>query len=378
MKAYGKAKVSDFLGDAIVYRNLQPLDARLPSLGDLHETVGLPAGVVPRKSTNDYARVVAQILRAGRALDAPQTPIRRVIFLGDTRLNDGTAFANICAAGGWPGLAFIAAEKPDQAPSFEMEQRGANAHVYIANRWAALPDFAAYCAAQNFPVDESTAVLVDLDKTTLGARGRNDCVIDQVRVDAAFQTVSVLLGDDFDAPAFEASYRELNKVEYHPFTTDNQDYLVYLCLILGSGIFSLEGLIDDIRSGRVASFERFLTEVSARATELSAALQGIHHDVQTRVAAGDPTPFKTFRRNEYRATAARMGQLGTESTVEQKLAEEIVITREVYTQALTWLNQGAFIFGLSDKPDEASLPEAEQASQGAQPIHRIETDVVGE
>lgn len=377
MKAYGRAKVSDFLGDAIIYRNLQPLDARLPSLADLHETVGLPAGVVPRKSTNDYARVVAQILRAGRALEAPQTPIQRVIFIGDTRLNDGTAFANICAAGGWPGLAFIAAEKPDQAPSFEMEPRGENAHVYVANRWAALPDFVAYLDEQNFPVDEHAAVLLDLDKTTLGARGRNDGVIDQARVDAAFQTVRALLGDDFDAPAFEAAYRELNKVEYHPFTTDNQDYLVYLCLIFGSGIFHQAILMDDIRSERLASFERFLDEVSCRSLELPRPLQVIHHDVQTRVNAGDPTPFKTFRRNEYRATAARMGQLGTESTVEQKLAEEIVITREVYTQALAWLEEGAFLFGLSDKPDEASIPGPEQASQGAQPIHKIETDVVG-
>ena len=377
MKAYGRAKVSDFLGDAIIYRNLQPLDPRLPSLADLHETVGLPAGVVPRKSTNDYARVVAQILSAGRTLDAPHRKIQRVIFIGDTRLNDGTAFANICAAGGWPGLAFIAAERMDEAPKFEIEQRGEHAHVYVANRWASLPDFPAYCAEQGYTVDESTAVLIDLDKTTLGARGRNDRVIDQVRVDAAFQTVSALLGNDFDPPAFETAYRELNKVAYHPFTTDNQDYLVYLCLILGSGIFSLGGLVDDIRSGRVAAFDDFLAEVDVHASELSATLQGIHHDVQARVAAGDPTPFKTFRRNEYRATAARMGQLGAESTVEQKLAEEIVITREVYTQALAWLHQGAFLFGLSDKPDEASIPEPEQASQGAQPIHRIETDVVG-
>ncbi len=377
MKAYGRAKVSDFLGDAVIYRNLQPLDPRLPSLEDLHAEVGLPAGVVPRKSTIDYARVVAKILRTGRSLDAPQTQIQRVIFLGDTRLNDGTAFANICAAGGWPGLAFIASERMDEAPKFELEQRGENAHVYVANRWAALPDFAAYCATQNFSVDESTAVLIDLDKTTLGARGRNDHVIDFVRVEAAFQTVSTLLGDEFDEVGFEAAYRHFNQVEFHPFTTDNQDYLVYLCLIVASGLVRLKTLSDDIHSGRVAAFEAFLADMSARVAELSPMLREIHQDVQARVVAGDPTPFKTFRRNEYRATAARMGQLGAESTLAQKLAEEILITREVYAQALAWLEQGAFLFGLSDKPDEASLPEPEQASLGAQPIHRIETDVVG-
>ncbi len=372
MKAYGRARVSDFLGDAVVYRNLQPLDPALPSLADVRAEIGLPAGVVPRKSTPEYAAVIVRILRAARPT------LKRVLFLGDTRLNDGRAFANICAAGDWTGLAFIGAECSNESPAYDVEQLDERARLYAANRWAALPEFDAWREAQGFRVDGDTAVLIDLDKTTLGARGRNDHVIDRVRVEAAFQTIRALLGDEFDPDAFETAYHSLNQVEFHPFTTDNQDYLVYLCLILGGGVFTLDRLIDEIRSGEMPSFEGFLAEVSGRAAELSPALREIHREVAARVEAGDPTPFKAFRRNEYLATAARMGQLDAKTPVEQKLSEEIVLTREVQVQALAWGEAGALLFGLSDKPDEASVPAPEQAAQGAQPIHRIETDVVGE
>jgi len=59
------------------------------------------------------------------------------------------------------------------------------------------------------------------------------------------------------------------------------------------------------------------------------------------------------------------------------LSQEILITHEVHQAALSWRAQGALLFGLSDKPDEASIPTREMASQGYKPIHQIETEVVG-
>jgi len=96
------------------------------------------------------------------------------------------------------------------------------------------------------------------------------------------------------------------------------------------------------------------------------------------VQAGDPTPFKAFRRNEYRVTIAKMGCLPDSAPVEELLAGEIVITEEVRRAALDWQARGALIFGLSDKPDEASLPTPKQVGQGFPPLHRKETHVVGE
>ncbi len=198
-------------------------------------------------------------------------------------------------------------------------------------------------------------------------------------------TVEDLLGDDFSAANFQAAYDVLNQTEFHPFMTDNQDYLAYICLILGSGLYKLEALVKRVRSEEMTSFKQFITEVNEEIDKLPRSLGEIHKSVYTRVQEGDPTPFKAFRYNEYRATLARMGHLEPNAPVDTLLANEIVITQEVRAAALRWKKQGALLFGLSDKPDEASVPRTEvsvprneEAKQGMLPIHRVETHIVGE
>jgi len=63
--------------------------------------------------------------------------------------------------------------------------------------------------------------------------------------------------------------------------------------------------------------------------------------------------------------------------VAQMLEEEIVITQEVRAVALEWRARGTLLFGLSDKPDEASLPDDALAAQGYRPIHQMATHAVG-
>ncbi len=53
MKVHGRASVSEFLGDRIVYRKLMPYDNRLPSLDEIARQIGLPAGQIPRKQDPD-------------------------------------------------------------------------------------------------------------------------------------------------------------------------------------------------------------------------------------------------------------------------------------------------------------------------------------
>ena len=373
---FGRSSVSEFLGDRIVYRNLSPADASLPSLNDLRGELGLPAGQTPRKVEPVYARVIVSLLHAARRQDLPGAPIRGLIFIGDTRLLDGTAFENICQAGGWPGMAFIGSET-QEAPSAQVVPTPGGQALYLANRWAALADFERYCAAQGMAIDETTAVVVDLDKTAIGARGRNARTIDQARLRAVHVTVAGILGEAFDTTAFQRAYDLLNTPEFHPFTADNQDYLAYICLILGSGLHDLEQIVNEVRGGKLASFHQFIDGVERRAGELPAALREVHQGIYTNVQAGDPTPFKPFRRNEYLETVSHMGCLGDDIPAEQLLNEEIVITQEVRRMALAWRQRGALLFGLSDKPDEASLPTPELAARGYQPIHRTETHVVG-
>jgi len=376
MKNYGRTSVHEFLGDFIVYRNLVPADPRLPPLAEVREQVGLLASTTPRKSEPEYARVIVHLLQQARAMDTPGVSIERLVYMGDTRMNDGAAFANLCRAGGWPGLAFIGAERDELAHVEIVEQDGGT--LYLANRWAALADFDRFCYERGFPLDERTAVIVDLDKTALGARGRNDHVINRARVEAVRCTVGDLLGDVFDLESFQAAYDCLNQTEFHPFTADNQDYLAYVCLILGSGLYGLEPLVADVRAGRLVTFEQFIAGVDDRAAELPAGLLPIHRRVYALVRQGDPTPFKAFRHNEYQATIERMGWLGNDAPVAQLLGKEIVITQEVREAALAWRERGALLFGLSDKPDEASVPTDDLAAQGYQAIHRVATHAVGE
>ena len=379
MQSYGRTSVHEFLGDFVVFRNLIPVDGRLPSLDDVRDETGVAAGVTPRKSEPAYAHVIVALLEAARQLEAPERALERLIYVGDTRMNDGLAFANIATAGGWPGRAFIGSEKtePGQPEIVPLDEETAST-LFLADRWADLGQFEQFCEDQDFRIDEQTVILVDLDKTAVGARGRNDHVINRARVEAVQRTVGELLGEDFDEAAFQTAYHTLNQSEFHPFTGDNQDYLAYVCLILGSGLYRLEPLAERVQEQRLKTFRAFIDEVHARRNELPPPLQQIHRRIYQRVEAGDPTPFKAFRYNEYRATVERMGCLDGHRAVDELLTSEIVITQEVREAALRWRAAGALLFGLSDKPDEASIPTEELAGEGFLPIHQVETHAVGE
>ena len=378
MQLYGRSTISEFLGNNIAYRSLNPFDTRLPSLDELRASVRIPNQGVPRKTSADYANLISHLLKRARALKAPRTKITQLIFVGDTRLNDATAFNNICAAGDWPGLAFICEENSQEQAYAEILKKEENRIIYIANRWDLLNNFDQLLDRHDFVIDERTAIILDLDKTCLGARGRNDKVINRARVDAAFKTVRSLVGDNFDAEAFEDSYNLFHTPNFHGFTTDNQDYLVYMCLMVSTGLYTKDQLADEILNRRIFRFDSFLIDVEQRANKLPSGVRDIHQDFYSRVRKGDPTPFKAFRAQEFLSTVAHMGNLDDDVPMETRLTQEIVITQEVRNRALDWNRRGALLFGLSDKPDEASVPTVELASQGYLPLHQVETHVVGE
>jgi hypothetical protein len=376
MNVYGSTSLHEILGDFIVFRNLDPVDSRLPRLADIRNSIEIPAGKTPRKGQPAYAQVVVWLLRAAAALMDPNYAIQRLAYLGDTRMNDGNAFLTIADAGDWRGAAFIAAEN-QKPPSIDLVEQG-TINIFLANRWSALSDFEDYCRGHDFHFGEGTAVIIDLDKTALGARGRNDQVIDQARVEAVRRTVGNLLGEAFDLERFQEAYDRLNQPAFHSFTTDNQDYLAYICLVLGSDLWELEFLVESLGKEGMETFEGFISEVNDRVEELPPALREVHNNVYERVQGGDPTPFKAFRRHEYQTTISRMGCRGDWKTVSELISRELVITQEVREAALRWKGKGALLFGLSDKPDEACFPGEELAAQGYLPLHKVETYAVGE
>jgi hypothetical protein len=373
-KQYPTTTLAEVLGDFVVYRNLVPVDARLPAIDEVRAAAEVPEATLPRKSEPAYARVVAEILKHARQLDAPDRPLHQLVYIGDTQMNDGAAFRNLCEAEEWLGWAFIGHERPLDPPHMEIQES-----LYLANRWSALENFVHFVDTQGGIIDASTAVVVDIDKTFIGARGRNDHVINAARVEGVERTVADLLGADFDAETFRRAYDALNRTVYHPFTADNQDYLAYICLMVGAGLYALDALLARVDAGELEGFVDFIAEVQRRRGKLAATgLVEVHDRVWARVQAGDPTPFKAFRYNEYLTTVARFGALGDQGPdVEALLARRIVITQEVWETVAAFKARGALVFGVSDKPDEASLPTAQQAAQGMRPLHHLTTPAVG-
>jgi len=313
--------------------------------------------------------------------------VRELLFIGDTAMADGNAFRSLAKAGGWPGWCFIGAEKLSAPASLTVEAD----NVSLGNRWALLAGWLAAVKAAGARLDEHTAVVVDMDKTAIAARGRNAQVIDDARVEGLHRTAAGLLGNAFDLARVQAAHNELKEPVYHPFTADNQDYLAYICLAVSAGLIDLSDLVAQVKAGQMRSLEQFigwadgaLVARSSTSSEKSnffpdlSGFEAIHRDVYALVQAGDPTPFKAFRRNEYLCTAARFGCLPADAPVEQMLAEQVCITQEVRETALWLKARGCLLLTMSDKPDEATLPTPELAREGYLPLHRTPTMAVGE
>ena len=363
---YDRATLADYLGDRIVYRNLQPSDPGLPGLSQVWQAAGLDTCRIPRKTEPAYAAVVLQLLTAAQAARGAG-PLRNVLFIGDTPASDGGAARNMAAL--LPLRGFIGADRLKEAPQTRDEDV-----LQLGNRWRQLDDWLAQVQAAGFG-GEATAVLVDIDKTFIGARGRNDHVIDQARVDAVRLTVEEVLGGCFDAEAFMAVYGRLYSPTYHFLTADNQDYLAYISLMVMGGVIPATEFWAEIEAGHLSGFTQFVTLCDSRRAGMAPDLEAVHREVVNNLRRGDPTPFKSFRYREFTTTVAHMDHLPDDTPRADLLDNEIVLTAEV-AQAVQQLSaRGALIFATSDKPDEASLPRPDAV--GALPIHRVPMKVVG-
>jgi hypothetical protein len=368
-----KASIYDLVGDLVLYRNLDPADARLPGFDDAWAEMGFSGPIRPRKQESAFAQALVWFLRRGRGLDASGTQLTEIVYLGDTALADGNAFRNLRSVSGWKGGAFIGAERDEEMTVSEQDG------VYVANRWSALAEFISWLLEQGHALDARTAVIVDIDKTILGARGRNDASIDRARVIAIEAVAAAALGTAFDQGVFRRAYTELNAAKYHPFTADNQDYLAYVCLMISARFTTLEALLADVAAGSLRTTADFMARVAAARDRLTdPAVVALHDDIYGRVLAGDPTPFKAFRQREYVETVRRMGQLADDAPMAQRLREEVCLTQEVL-EAVHWLRRrGCLLMAVSDKPDEAATPSVDLAEEGYLPLHCVPTHVVGQ
>jgi hypothetical protein len=375
MKNFGRARLSDFFDDWVIYRNLEPLDKRVQGFKSAGYKMGVTGGQIPRKLDKDYAKAALWFVQEVQRVRKVSTPLQELLFIGDTLLSDGQAYHNLRKLSGWRGACFIGSEKAAQPPSVEINDEEG---LYNANRWSALGSWIEWVLQQGIKLDERTAVIVDIDKTALGAKGRNDQVIDRARLQGIYRTMNAVLGNDFDRHAFEEQYNELNKSRYHFLTGDNQDYLAYICLVLNSGLIHYEEVLQEIQKKSLADFEQFVRWVGyvMHGRPVSEAFRQVHEAVGNSVRLGDPTPFKRFRREEFVATVEHMGQLPDDTPVDELLRDEITLNHEV-CELSAWLKErGTLLLCLSDKPDEASCPTPPVTGQYP-PLHKTETHLVG-
>lgn len=376
LQSFGRARLADFFGDLVIYRNLEPLDRRLKGLKSAGYKMGLNSDSIPRKFERDYAKAALWFSEEAQSLRRESTALSELLFIGDTLLNDGQAYLNLMGLSQWHGACFIGADRAQQQPSAEINE---DDMLYNANRWSALGAWTKWAMDHDMKLDQRTVVIVDIDKTALGAKGRNDHVIDKARLEGIYRTMDSVLGKNFDRSAFEQQYSELNRARYHSLTADNQDYLAYICLVANTGLINYNDLLKEFENQSLRDFPQFLRWVDSRmmagSGRMGEAFRQVHEAVVASLRIGDPTPFKQFRREEFQSTAARMGQLAKDADVEQILDEEITLTQEVCELSEWLLDRGCLLLCLSDKPMEASCPT--RRSESTPPVHKIATDRIG-
>lgn len=372
----GKLKISDVYGNQLIYRSLEPLEKKLPGLRKAAGKMQLQNEGIPRKDEEDYARASLWFLEQSQKLQGKSTSFGELLYIGDSIYNDGQAYHNLQNLTGWKGSAFIGDEDLSRDPQFEVITENG---LCTSNRWMGLALWLGWLVEQDFALDASTAIIVDIDKTVLGAKGRNDHVIDQVRLEGIYRTMNNILGNQFDQEAFERQYSLLNQSEYHQITADNQDYLAYICLVLNAKLVQIDELVSEIQENRIDNFEQFVRWVNSRLMLNPAGgerFRQVHEAVMMSFFAGDPTPFKRFRREEYRTTIERMGNLDDSTSLKDVLESEIAITREVVELSQWLMDRGCMILCMSDKPDESACPSRHLAHEFL-PLHEIETHCVG-
>ena len=372
-KTYPKSTLASIFGDAIVYRNLEPLDNRIPGLTEIGPHIGLKPGHIPRKAKDPaYVQVLLHFLAHLHAQKGGLS-LERLIYLGNRQSRDQATLRHFGEASDLPLLSFLCEEDLEHGA----ETASRNGQL-LANRWEGIMDFARLIQRRPFPLNAGTAAIVDMDKTIIAARGRNAEPLNRSRIEGVKLTVQDLLGESFDEPRFQAAYGELNLPRYHFFTEDNQDYVAYAALMVSALVYPMNDLLEELAFGQLSDFSQFLQLTGERlAQHHSKTLWSVYQEVATYYARGDPSVFKSFRSKQFESTLARIDFLPPDTDEKVLLEQEIVLTREVldFTQLLK--ERDVTLLLISDRPDESLIPSAELVAQGFQPVHRLPIKVVG-
>ncbi len=364
----GKTSIQSVLGENIFYRDLNPVSSQYLSFEDIRKRLGLKQKFPPRKTSRDYARIIFEQAKLGAS-----TGLQQILFFGDTPGNDGSVVQNLEALSGLPVFGFIGKEAVSEEGMLSSEPP-----IFLGNRWELISEFLVRIQEFGFLWDRKTAVFFDMDKTLIGARGRNDHVIDDARMDGVKKLVQKTLKNKWQKDHFLLIYKTFNEPTYHFLTEDNQDYLAFVCLMILAGVWSFEELVEQLIQKKITSFQEFLSRTASRLQRRPMpAVTPYFEEVFLAAVKGDPTPFKSFRRMEYLATIERIDCVQSENPAEI-LRSEITLTQEIVDLA-SFLRGKRFspILCISDKPPESTFPSDDLKQQGYLPLHQMPMKIVG-
>ena len=370
-EVHGLVSLSEFLDDRVVFRDLQPVDRNYQGFNQCAREFGLDPSDIPRKTDPDYDKVAVWIVDHIQE-HRSDVEIQELLFVGDTRGSDLVAFQKMVTYADWKGSCFIGNEELDQDPALNWE---IHPLLVSANRWSLIADWIEGLAEARMAMDNRTAVIVDIDKTLIGAQGRNHQVINDARVTSLRKSLEVHMAANFDFDNFRSVYDQITRPEFQKLTVDNEDYIIYICLMIMGGVTNIKEIGDLVDQNM--SFLHLVRWISTKTDKpLVMQLRQIHDQYQMCTRTGDRTPFKQFRRQEFLETTSRMGIHSKPISANERLDSEICITQEV-RELCEWLNQReCLLVAISDKPKEASMPHL-RWHKGMLPVHRTPTHSVG-
>jgi len=346
--------IREIFGDLIILRDLEFRGRKFPGHAELHQSVGLPKEVVPRKSEMSYAKIV-DVMLSNMASDGAKA----IVYVGDTYMNDGRVVWNLTSQDNRWILGFLCRENTSQpAVDFLL------GNIILSNRWSSIWKLARGIRSACIELGPSLVGLFDLDQTVYAAKGRNDEALKRARLEAVHSIIHRAVGEAlYDYEKVERLYREFDQDRYHSLTGDNQDFVVVLTLAGVLGLYDVDEvrnkmLESDCSMLSIVAGMRMTLEKRGARTQLRNVWEFIR-EVYFNLGADDRTPCKSFRKEEYATTAKRMSRSCEENnTIKRGFdpSEDIGLTRPVVDFIDFLKKGGATVVALSDRPVESTEP----------------------
>ena len=336
-----KASIKALFDQNIILRDLEPLNPFIPGISSIREQLSFPIDYLPRKNEPDYAKVLLSFINA-----LGEGKIKYVFYVGDSLYNDGSAIINLSKISELKVLGYICNQGKELLGEYLI------GNIILSDDWANLYKMIEQGIKKGFQINDNTIGIFDLDNTTYAAKGRASEPLTQARLEAVYSLLLKAMGSArFRKEKVERAFREFDRDEYHPFTSDNLDYVVFLALIYSLGLLDLQEIRQNLSERRIQTFiEKVLAEVEERkANEGLDEAWKLVREIYFNMRYGDKTPFKQFRYKEYYYTAQWM-------TRDAAPENSITITREVAEMVSFLKINSAYILALSDRPVESTCP----------------------